>query len=105
MGSELIKYRKTVYSLYGISLNVNEKVKLIRGSGGTAPPLFTFEVDRCERSASHPSYFLSREGLPGIRGIGVWVGPRAGLDVVAKRKTLDPARNLTLAILVLCYID
>jgi hypothetical protein len=29
---------------------------------------------------------------PSTRWIGVWVGPRAGLDAVEKRKILEPSR-------------
>jgi hypothetical protein len=34
--------------------------------------------------------FTARERAPGIHWIGVWVGPRAGLDAVVKRKIPSP---------------
>lgn len=66
---------------------------MIQGSGGIVLPFLTLELDIGERSASDPSHFLPREGAPGTHWTGVWMGPRAGLDTVAKRKTLDPAGN------------
>jgi hypothetical protein len=41
-----------------------------------------------EWSASRPGHFTPRERGPGIRWIGGWMGPRAGLDDVGKRKFL-----------------
>jgi hypothetical protein len=40
-----------------------------------------------EWSASHPGRFSPRERASGTYWIGGWVGLRAGLDVVSKRKT------------------
>jgi len=39
-----------------------------------------------EWSASHPSHFTSRKGAPATHSVGGWVGPRAGLVLVAMRK-------------------
>jgi hypothetical protein len=41
-----------------------------------------------EWSASRPSRFTSEETATGTLRIGSWVGPRAGLDEVEKRKFL-----------------
>jgi hypothetical protein len=41
-----------------------------------------------ERSASHPCHFTPGERVPGTHWIGGWVGPRASLDDVEKRKFL-----------------
>jgi hypothetical protein len=46
-----------------------------------------------ERSDSRPSRFTPREGTPGTHWIGDWVGPRACLDVVVKRKIPSPCRD------------
>jgi hypothetical protein len=46
----------------------------------------TSALDGGEWSASRPSHFTLREGVPGTHWIGGWVGPRAILDVVVKRK-------------------
>jgi hypothetical protein len=46
----------------------------------------TSALDGGEWSASRPGLFTSRERTPGTRWIGGWVGPRAGLDAVVKRK-------------------
>jgi len=36
---------------------------------------------------------LDRERAPGVHWIGVWVGPRAGLDIVVKKKIPRPCRE------------
>jgi hypothetical protein len=41
-----------------------------------------------EWSASHPCRYIPGERAPGTHWIGGWVGPRAGLDEVEKRKFL-----------------
>jgi hypothetical protein len=56
------------------------------GSGGMAPQFFTSALDRGEWSASPSCCFTSQETDPGIHWIGGWVGLRAGLDVIEKRK-------------------
>jgi hypothetical protein len=53
----------------------------------------TLALDRGEWSASHPGHFTPEEGAPSTHWIGGWVGPRASLDTVKKRKTLAPAMN------------
>jgi hypothetical protein len=45
-----------------------------------------------EWSTSHPSSFTTREKAPGTHWIGGWVGPRAGLDDMDKRKFLTLPR-------------
>jgi hypothetical protein len=47
-----------------------------------------------EWSASRPGRFISRERTPGTHWIGGWVGPRAVLDAVVKRKIPSPRREL-----------
>jgi hypothetical protein len=43
----------------------------------------------------------------GTMWIGVWVGPRTGLDLVVKKKIRTPVGNRTPAIqsVAICYID
>jgi hypothetical protein len=66
-------------------------MKAYWGSGGIAPRiLLTSALDRGEWSASRPCRFTPREGAPGTHWIGGWVGPRAVLDVVVKRKIPNP---------------
>jgi hypothetical protein len=57
-----------------------------------APPFFTSALDGGEWSASRPSRFPPGEGAHGTHWIGGWMGPRACLDVMEKRKIL-PARE------------
>jgi hypothetical protein len=47
-----------------------------------------------EWSASRPRRFTPRERAPGTHWIGGWVGPRADLDAVVKRKIPSPCRDL-----------
>jgi hypothetical protein len=46
----------------------------------------TSALDVGEWSASRPGRFIPRERAPGTLWIGGWVGPRAVLDAVVKRK-------------------
>jgi hypothetical protein len=52
----------------------------------------TSALDGGEWSASLPGRFIPREGASGTRWIGGWVGLRAILDVVVKRKIPSPRR-------------
>jgi hypothetical protein len=53
----------------------------------------TSSLDGAEWSASRPDRFTSRERAPGTHWIGGWVGPRAVLDAVVKRKISSPHRE------------
>jgi hypothetical protein len=48
----------------------------------------TSTLDRGEWSASLPSHFTTGEIVPGTHWIGGWVGSKAGLDAVGKKKVL-----------------
>jgi hypothetical protein len=50
-------------------------------------------LDGGEWSASRPSRFTPREKAPGTHWIGSWVGPRAVLNTVVKRKISSPRRE------------
>jgi hypothetical protein len=50
----------------------------------------TSALDGGEWSASRPYRFTPRERAPGTHWIGGWVGPRAVLDAVVKRKIPSP---------------
>jgi hypothetical protein len=47
-------------------------------------------LDRGGGSASRPGRFTPRERAPGTNWIGGWVGPRAVLDAMVKRKIPSP---------------
>jgi hypothetical protein len=49
---------------------------------------FTSALDGGGRLASRPGRFTPRERAPGTHCIGGWVGLRAGLDTVVKKKFL-----------------
>jgi hypothetical protein len=70
----------------------------------------TSALDGVEWSTSRPGRFTPRERAPGTHWIGGWVGPRAGLDAVVKRKIPSPRResNPTTPIVqsvAQCYTD
>jgi hypothetical protein len=46
---------------------------------------------------THTGRFITGEKTFSTNWIGGWVGPRAGLDAVKKKKNLTPARQHTLA--------
>jgi hypothetical protein len=53
----------------------------------------TSALDEGEWSASRPGRFTPRERAPGTHWIGGWLGPRAVLDAVVKRKFPAPGGN------------
>jgi hypothetical protein len=69
-------------------------MKAYWGSGSIAPtyPL-TSVLDGGRWSASRPDRFTPRERAPGTHWIGGWIGPRAVLDAVMKRKIPSPRRE------------
>jgi hypothetical protein len=63
-------------------------------SGGIAPLVFfTSALDVGEWSASRHGRFTPRERAPSTHWIGGWVGPRAVLDAVVKRKISSSRRK------------
>jgi hypothetical protein len=65
-------------------------------SGSIAPPFFNSELDGGKLSASRSSRFTPGEGATGTNCIGGWVGPKASLDFVEKRKGLFPLPEIEL---------
>jgi hypothetical protein len=53
----------------------------------------TSALEGCEWSVTRPGRFIPRERTPGTPWIGGYVGPRAGLDAVEKRKIHSPHRE------------
>jgi hypothetical protein len=95
-------FRNTICFLYGCetwSLTIWVKVKLSlffneapchEGVLGewmySSTHYLTSALDGGEWSASRPGRFTPRERAPGTHWIGDWVGPRASLDALVKRK-------------------
>jgi hypothetical protein len=61
------------------------------------PPFLTSAQDGGEWSASHPGHITPGEKSPSTHSLGGLAEPRASLDDVEKRKSLEPVRNWTLA--------
>jgi hypothetical protein len=61
-------------------------MKAYRGSGGIVHAFLTSALYGGEWSASCYGRFIPRERAPGTHWTGGWVGPRAVLDAVVKRK-------------------
>jgi len=47
----------------------------------------TLALDGRERLASRPDRFILGVRIPGTHWIGGWLGPRAGLDLMAEKNT------------------
>jgi hypothetical protein len=56
------------------------------GSGGVDPRIQTSALDGREWSVSRPGSFTAGLRAPGTHWTGGWVGPRAVLDTVVKKK-------------------
>jgi hypothetical protein len=76
--------------LYLCSINLALCHENTRGSGGMAPPFLTLALDGGKWPASRPGCIS-----PSTYWIGGWVGPRAGLNTIEKRKMSCPSRELT----------
>jgi hypothetical protein len=68
-------------------------MKAYWGSESIDPRILNLGTRRGEWSASRPVRFTPRERAPSTHWIGDWVGPRAVLDAVVKRKIPSPRRE------------
>jgi hypothetical protein len=59
-------------------------MKQCGGNGFINPHFLDSALARGERSASRPGRFTPGERAPGVRWIGGWADPRAGLDDMEK---------------------
>jgi hypothetical protein len=76
-----------------LSLNKHHAMKEYWRSGGITP-LILWPRHYMEMSGQlHAPAALPQERTPGTNWIGGWVGPRAALDAVVKRKIPSPGRE------------
>jgi hypothetical protein len=64
------------------------------GIGDKAPPFLSMALDGCEVSASCLCHFLLGDRISGTYWIGGWVGLRASLDAMEKRKMFCPSQEM-----------
>jgi hypothetical protein len=69
-------------------------MKMCGGRGGITAPL-TLALDKCELSASHTCCFTPGKRPSGTHRTGGWVGPRASLEAVEKKKIPCPCQELS----------
>jgi hypothetical protein len=95
--------------LYDTAIQFVTIMKLIKGKGKVVPVHHAMKaywgwryssthslisaLDGGEWSASRPGRFIPTERVPGTPWLGGWVGPRAVLDAVVKRKIPIPRRE------------
>jgi hypothetical protein len=79
-----------------LCLTKHHAMKTYLGVEGQLHAFLTSALDGGEWSASRLCRFTPSERAPGTHWIGGWVGSRAFLDAVAKRKIPSPAENRTL---------
>jgi hypothetical protein len=75
------------------ALTDNHAIKAYWVSRGVAPRILTSALDGGEWSASRPGRFTPRESVSVTHWRGGWVGLRAGLDTVVKKKIPSPCWN------------
>jgi hypothetical protein len=82
----------------------------IGGVEVTSTHSLTSALHGCEWSASRLSRFTPRERAPGTHWIECWVGPRAVLDAVVRRKIPSSRREsnpktMIVQVVAQCYTD
>jgi hypothetical protein len=101
------KYGKSkLEESWGLMPDVEEEKKKPwrrMGSGGTDLPFLTSALAGGEQSNYRPDRFTFGDRDRGAHWIGGWVGPRAGLDTVEKRKSLTPVGNRTPVVQPVAY--
>jgi hypothetical protein len=76
-----------------LCLTKHHATKVYWGSRCIAPLILNLGARWGEWSASRPGCFIPGKTTPDTHCTGGWVGPRAGLDDVTKRKILNPYRE------------
>jgi len=89
-----IKFSQCLTKYHAIKHHARRRLR----SGGITPRTLTSALDEVEWSASRLGRFTSLGKASGTHLVGGGVGPRVGLDAVAKRKNPVPVGNRTLAV-------
>jgi hypothetical protein len=82
----IYKFKKVKLTL--CSINCASRHEDVSGIGGIALSYLTSALDGVEWSDSRPAPLAPGKEPPGTHWIGAWVGLRAGLNAMEKRKTL-----------------
>jgi hypothetical protein len=67
---------------------------MTRGHTWKVEAFFTLALDGGEWSASHPGHFTPGARDPVTHWTGGWVGPRGGLDIMARKKNPNPSQEV-----------
>jgi hypothetical protein len=88
-----MKIQVKVKAKLSLCLIKHHTMKTYWENGGIAPRIIDLGTRWTEWSASRPGHFIPRERARGTHCIGGWVGPRAVLDAVVKRKITSLRRE------------
>jgi hypothetical protein len=83
-----IQFETLVY-LYPVLKQAALREDVLRKCRYSSTHSLTLALDGGEWPASRPGRFTSEERAPSTHWIGGWLGPRAGLNTVSKRKILS----------------
>jgi len=86
-------------------LTKHQALKMYWRNGGIAPRILRWVLDGGECSASRTGRFIPGEKIHGIHWLGGWVGPRTGLDAVAKKNIPSQYRESNPDCSAQCHID
>jgi hypothetical protein len=94
VATAIISMISLAYYNWSLWLTKHHAMHIYWGSGGIAPRILTSALDGGEWLASRPGRFTPTEKASGAHWIGGWVGPRALLDTVVKRKIPSPRTGI-----------
>jgi hypothetical protein len=96
-------YQWQVKLKFSVFLTKYRAMMAYGGVGMWLETSLTSAVHGGEWSVARPGLFIPGERAPGTHWRGVWVGPRFGLDAVAKRKVPTPTGKRTPVVQPVAY--